>query len=562
MITGKPLSKDVKPTLISATIRQFDGGLNVVDNDLNLTTTYAKTLDNLERGTDGTLGIRNGTQLYADLSAFTSADIINSTYFNGVSVAVTADGKVFSVLGTGVATQQSTVWHATSFVSFAQFNGQLVLCNGVDKPLLMKKDYTVVLLQDLASGSNVNVPVCRYVMTHDKYLVMAGDILNPSTMYVSNINTSGTWFGDAAPNTAVNINVGSQVPTGAATIRGLGSYRELLLILFDEAIIPVALDVYTGSPSVHTPSFQGAIQNYGSVSHRAFVSVGDDGYYPDYFGVNSLQRNLLSSGIRPERISELVDPLISAMLKNLTQASVEDKVFAVYDSRRRRYLLFVPNADNPTETVCFSYLSIKALKVEAWARLRGWNFRSGFRTQLGNVIFSAGNRLYSLLEDATALNADYVGDEETFSDETPFSDGHGLSPGGDPDGGIPIDFVWELPWTDFNKRMNLKASRYISFDTTGDAQFTCQMFVDNYFTDVNGVLNPQLSMDFIGGSFGGYGASPYGSYYGGGRPTRDERGYQWPANFRIAKLRFSGSTRRRIRFVAISLMYMRGGLRR
>ena len=43
--------------LLDATIRDFSGGWNVVDNDLNLSSKFAKTLQNMQRGIDGALNV-------------------------------------------------------------------------------------------------------------------------------------------------------------------------------------------------------------------------------------------------------------------------------------------------------------------------------------------------------------------------------------------------------------------------------------------------------------------------------------------------------------------------
>jgi hypothetical protein len=43
----------------------------------------------------------------------------------------------------GQLTIATGMWNATEFVSFAIFNGHLILCNGSDKPLDIDDDFTV-----------------------------------------------------------------------------------------------------------------------------------------------------------------------------------------------------------------------------------------------------------------------------------------------------------------------------------------------------------------------------------------------------------------------------------
>jgi hypothetical protein len=53
--------------LKSTVVRDFSGGLNGVDDDLNLSASYQTVLDNVHRGVDNTLSVRWGTELFVDL---------------------------------------------------------------------------------------------------------------------------------------------------------------------------------------------------------------------------------------------------------------------------------------------------------------------------------------------------------------------------------------------------------------------------------------------------------------------------------------------------------------
>ena len=64
----KPMRRS--QALLDATIRDFSGGWNVVDNDLNLSTKFSKVLENMQRGVDGALSVRPGTELFADTSEY------------------------------------------------------------------------------------------------------------------------------------------------------------------------------------------------------------------------------------------------------------------------------------------------------------------------------------------------------------------------------------------------------------------------------------------------------------------------------------------------------------
>jgi hypothetical protein len=73
--------------LQDATIRDFSGGWNVIDNDLNLTTKYSKILKNIQRNIDGSNAVRHGTRLFADTSSVLDK-IIASQYYNANIICV------------------------------------------------------------------------------------------------------------------------------------------------------------------------------------------------------------------------------------------------------------------------------------------------------------------------------------------------------------------------------------------------------------------------------------------------------------------------------------------
>lgn len=596
-----PLTRRIQnrqEVLKDTTIREFDGGWNVIDNDLNLSSKYAKVLRNMIRATDGSLQVRYGTRLFAECSSYFSA-IINISYYNDNIIAVGNNGVVVRIDGQGTVTPvwNSTIaanispllnaWGDIVFCSFATFKGDLIICNGIDKPIIITSSFLVTYLQDLATGSNLNVPVCRYVLATSEYLVMGGDPIYPDRLHISNNNTSGTWFGDGAPNDATYIDLGSRVP-GEDVIKGIGRFRDTVVVAFRETLLPGTLKVYNDAGD-HTPRFDDAIEGHGSISHRVVQPIGNDMLFCDVVGVPSVARALFTGAIRPDRLSQLVDPEIQKSVNKInTVAGLEDRTFAVYDLKAGQYMLFLPDeakSEYTTETRCFVFSYNKTLKINAWAELRDWNFNSATRSALGRIFFGKGTQVYVYGEDNDPIYKDYVGDQETFSDDTTYTDSTGHYPVADAnDSGLPINFAWELAWADFSKRAHLKHARYINFDTLGTARFTAQMFIDNiykqvdwlgdaftddtFFTDGYGFdseyppLSPALEMEFIGGDAPGYGADGYGEHWGSGRPTQDERLYAWPAKFKLAKIRTEGQAMGELKIVSATLLYNEGSIRR
>lgn len=583
----------------TSTLREFNGGWNIADNDLNLSSKFLRVLDNAYRAPDGSLSVRYGTRLFADVSDYVSGNIVNIFYHNTMLWCVTSTGEIAAIRGDGSvqAMWNNTIarllpsapsgWNTTDFASAAIFNGELIICNGSDKPLIVENSSGLVrYLYDLGTGSNIYVPICRYVVTHQRYLCMAGDPTDPDALYISNVDTSGTFKGAPNPNDAVTLQLGSYVPSGSNVIKGLQSFRDQLFVFFEQAVVVLKLGTYDSSSTpVHTPTFQDAVAQYGAVSHRSVQSVGDDVFFCDIGGVPSLSKAVFTGGIRTERVSQLVDPAIQDRLAQLSEADLEDQVWSVFHRRANQYMLFVPDGSVPNEMICFVFTYVKQLDVAAWAQFRGWNWSCGCVSALGTVFFGKNTQVYYYGDVDEGTYGDFTGDQETYSDGTVHTDGLGFSPVSDGElGGVPVTWAIETPWFDFGARMQSKTSRYIAFDTLGTAEFTCQMFIDNiyrdrndpgepfsdgfYFSDDRGFTNdtfgllPTLSMSFVGSENAGFGADLFGGQFGGGRPTRDERLYAWTTRFKLGKLRFSGDTMEPLSLISISINYYKGTERR
>lgn len=779
--------RKITTTLKTTTVRNFDGGWNVVDSDLNLAPRFARVLDNMFRGEGGYYQKRYGTRAFAggddgaivvigsvsktvttsagskivniehtshglltgdnitiasfsaDIdgipatdfngsfeityvdtnnynirvatagSAGTSASrtfdlttnthtingvLVNMWYFAAHVIAVDTRGQVFKIDSAGIITKiwsdqfaralsgAPMPWSAMTFASAAVFNGDLIICNGIDKPLLVNLDNSpaVNYLQDLGTGSNANTPIGRYVAATPNYLVIAGDPTAVDRVHISNGGTSGTWQGDPAPNDATQKDLGAYSGSMDQTIRGITRFRNFLLAVFDDSIVPVGLGEYDGSGN-HVPNIDDSIEQHGTISHRSIVSLGNDVLMADHIGVPSIAQAALTNTIRPDRVSELVDPVIQRNVLRLSVGEAEDRVFAVYNPRDRQYMLFFPDYEQDralsipynsmesldagsgrvriymtdphdlevgkqfvmsgatafdglttgqlnttqtvavvlddftfeidtagvctngntmgggggadinyqqTETIGYIYTSFHALKIRSWARFRQWNWRCACTSQLGRVLFGSDRRVYFYGSREDPIAGDYfneydaiwanstayaVGDrlyDSTFGRVYECLKAHTSSPAAatfEDDRvahadwwieyeGDEIDFTWELPWTDFDARMEVKDTKYIGFDTTGTASFTAQMFADRLLHNEDGDFAPILSDEFVGGHVRGYGGQA--TTYGGGKLTSEERPWPWPMRSKIAKLRFTGSSSKPLAFVSISLAYQKG----
>lgn len=545
-----PRVKAAQRLLQNTTLRDFKGGWNVLDDDMNLSFKFATRFENCYADNDGTVRIRQGTSLFADCLPYfsTAAYIVNIEYFNNALIVVGSNGQILKVLADGTV---SRIWDATiaaalpgapaawstiSFASFAAFNTHLIVVNGVDKPIDINQSFVVQYLYDKGTGSNLNVPICKYVVSINRYLVMAGDPLQPDRVHISAKDAAGTWYGDPPPNDATRIDVGSVLPN-ATVIRGLTAFRGKLIVSFAEGLIFGTLGQYNVSGS-HTPNFDDGVTGYGSISHRSAIASGDDGLFLDLEGVPSIKRTALSTSFKPERVSGLIDPEIKKALSSLSYSSLENRTFALHNRADGQYMLFVPNTDNQTtttETVVFVYNYRPALGQDNWSRFRGWNFTCGCRSLAGLIFFGDKNgKIWLYGSETNPINTDYI----QPSNQT----------------GVGIAFDWEMPWLDFGKRMNVKHLKYIQFDTRGASEFTTDFYIDN-FLDV-----PARSMSFSGGEQGSFGAGL--QPYGGGRDTSIKKKYAFPVKFLIGKLRIRGTANQQLAFVSLSLDYQIGGINR
>lgn len=587
--------------LQEATSRDFSGGLDVSDSELNLSSKYARVLDNVIVGIDGSLEVRQGNALFSDTSSASDAPISNFQFFYRYLIAVTNRGEVIAIDGNGVATAiwndaiaaalrpGLTIWSNADLVVFGEFNGELIIMNGHDKPLLVTTSLAVDYLADKGSGSNINVPIGQVCAGFSNHFFIADNFM----LHVSERNASGTWLGDVGTVYVNSFDMRPYVAIGDTEILGLFPFKGFLLVSFREIIVPITVvEDQAATPALNIQvAGDSVINNYGSVSPRVGQDIGDMELITDIAGVASLNLSNFTRILGPDRPSRFVDPLLQPLISGLDLETLRLSAFSMYDRKLSAYTLFLPDnvPQYQTATTGFQYRYISGLSIKAWSRIRGGNWKAATRSSSGDMFLLRHNSTKIFLQGDSKLrprHADYVGEQEGFSDGTFFTDHTGFNPVADvSNSGVPINWVWELPWTDLKHRGMTKTLRYIILDTEGDGEFTCEVFVDDLysaavtgepfsdstlFSDGTGFvpyaelpLSPALTMEYIAKDAGGYGVQSYGpSPYGGGNNTALRTLTLMPTKFNTMKLRFSGSTTLPVKFVAITLLYQVGSVRR
>lgn len=582
------------------TSRTFRGGLNVADSELNLSSKYARVLDNMVVGIDGSIQVRQGSALFADASSLSDGYIIAVWYFAGNIIAVNTVGQVFSVDGTGAVSRiwDSEIaaakrlglikWGSTTFVDFEEMQGQLVLVNGTDKPLVITAALVVDYLADPATGSNINVPIGSLICKHANHMCIAtGSILN-----VSERNAAGTWTGDIGTQFAAIFDMSTYVLHGDTTIIGMSSFKGALLVYFRECTIPLVFTENT-SPTISltiSTLNNTSINNYGAITPKSVQDLGEEILSCDIVGIAEVALAKFTLTLSPDRPSRLVDKLLQQRINTLTTSALYNDSFSMYDRRTSTYMMFFPDAESRIQrsSLGFGYHYIDSLNIEAWNTFSGWNWHCGARSSEGNLFFvrNKSNLIFVMgNEQANPLNADFIGEQEVFSDGTTFTDNTGLGPVANKNNsGVPINWTWELPWSDVGHRALVKTLRYVILDTEGTSAFTCYAYVDNIytnksyagdtfsdgttFTDGSGFvpfippLMPALTAQFVAKDRPGFGGDAYGAIYGGGLNTAIARLVEMPTKFEMLKLRFQGSSMSPMKFVALTLMYQLGNIRR
>lgn len=437
----------------------------------------------------------------------------------------------------------SQAWSQCDFVSHSVANRQLTFCNGIDKPIVV--DFTVAkacsFLVDPSTGSNINTPVGKYIASGSGFTVIAGILETPGIIQISASNTNNTWQGDVDSD-GTSINISKLANTADPKITGVAFHQSLLFVTFNNDTVIIAVGVY--KDDLHTPQLVDVVSNYGCIAHKAIISVGKDFYVSDYVGIVNMTQNTISGKFSPARTSELITPDISKVLSKLTNSLAAEKVWSLYDKKTSRIWLFVPSG---TGYRVYVYVNLTERKASGWQLFTDMDFTCGTRTTLERLLLCKGNKIY------------IVG-----NDNDPITD----------DDGDDIRWVWELPWIDFDKRLNVKNIRYVSFDTKGSAEFNVQLFVDRIYEDLNTIrqelmANPAKTYDeytlpllpdrqqrFAGADRAGYGVGEQG--YGGGARTSRAKRLAMPTKCNIVKLRASGVGHESLRFSSISFLYQVG----
>ena len=608
----KGMAKVQGSKLENVTLRGFAGGWNAIESDLAMESSFLVVCKNMRRTPGGTQKVRYGSKWFADTHDQDVSDILDMEYFSGSIINVTKNGNVIAVNGDG---EKVTIWSPSiasdlpvpdgappaigwhsglTSVDFVPYKNELIIHNGIDKPITISRELKTTYLQDLAKGSNVNVPIGRYGCVVANYHCVAGIADQPTVVYVSAVGTAGVFPGDPAPNDSITVDVGAFAPQGAIEIRGIAGFRSNLLVFFQDQTVLVKLGVYN-SDGVHEPAFPDTMPSFGLLGHRCVTPVENDLLFSGLGGMSSARRNLLSvTGVlESSTLSDRIEPAYRETIGALTDDQQTFECFMLYDKLTHEMFLFAPKTEtSPGRTFVYSFNT--KLKYAAWSEYDDLGVTCGCTSFLGRVFYASGTRIYQH-GNGVYPDEEYFADRildhdvewhttttyaqgtiardqvtnETFKALVTHTSGTGtfahdrdIIHRWEPFFGRDFDFEMELPWLDSKDPMRVKQLRYISLATKGTAEFTVDAYVDNLFEDATGarIFPPSLSMNFIGNEAkgAGYDAGPYG----GGRRSNDPRLFKFPAKFKTLKIVIRGSRGGNLDIVNLSFLFSRGRYRR
>lgn len=583
----------------STTLRGFGGGLNTMDDDVSMAPKYQAALDNLYRTSSEAQAIRWGNVWYADIKNVRNSPIVDGTYFNNRNIVCTESGNILMITEAGVVTEiwntaiaallpgSPSAWTAgKTQITFVPFKNTLIIHNGVDKPVEVSSTFTIRYLQDLATGSNVNVPIGKYACVAANYHCIAGITGQPTEVIISSQGSSGTFIGDPAPNDSISIDVGAYAPEGGASIRGLSGFRTYLFVHLQNVTVQVKLGVYDEAGTTHKPEFPDTMPQFGLLGQRCIVTIENDLMTGGIIGLANLKRNVYTPGaVDAEYLSSVINPTYRSMIGVLTDAQMLVNSFMVFDKLANNLMLFIPGG----KVAVYTYS--ERLRYKAWTTFSGMNYRSAWASLLGRIYMTSGTKVFRqgnatfageayhadrMLDrdknwgtgtafDVGDLVYDSVGGvvykclSDHVSGSTTFADDRNENPGfWEIYQGEPISFRMELPWIDGKDPMKAKHLRFVSIGTKGAAEFTLSCYVDNLFKDEDGtvIYQPALTMPFIGNDASGYGvdAGPYG----GGRRSGSPQLFGYPTKFKTIKFVIAGTSRKKLEISSLRFLFARG----
>ncbi len=295
--------------------------------------------------------------------------VVDAFYFNGYVIVVSSIGEIIRISETRVIERiwDYTIahglggapppWGTTTLVAKDFWSGQALLSNGRDKPLRI--DFTETNIVDYMvdpgmSSSNVAIPwfdACKsafqYFIVHDTETT--SEDMRP-VVRITAKKTSVVFSDSTDPGDAVDIDVSKIIANPDSTVVAFAIIKDSLMVIMPTSTVFLKLGNYitVGTDAVHDPQPTDTMPNFGTSARRSVVEIGNDVFMLDYNGVPSARLSSMNNTIVPDRVSQLIEPLISAHIGRLSADTMRQYAFGVYDPKNKGVLFFLPKYD-PTD---------------------------------------------------------------------------------------------------------------------------------------------------------------------------------------------------------------------
>ena len=372
--------------------------------------------------------------------------------------------------------------------------------------------------------------------------------VTPTDTYTVYVSGQGvTSFDPDAGTNGANMDTSIYIDRGVPVITGLATYRDRLVVTYQETILAIKFILPTSAPVEFDVT--DIVSGYGAVSHKAITVIGDDMLMLDTSGIISIKRTALGTDFIPEPASSLINTDVQVALARFSNTQLTEYVFSIHDRIAHQILFFIPVVDAVTATTqneVFVYCYDKSQRFRAWTRYADMPYRAACRTTEGRIFYGAGTavRYYHNAYEPRYTDVGTIA-QQNWDDGDAWDDGTGWEEGYTE---TPISFSMSMPWADFKQPLNVKYSKYLSTFSEGNGTYTVDMYVDEF-------PDPSLSMLFT------QDGPPHGATYDN-RPPNNEQLYAWPQKFIRMRFRISGSASEAFSLIAVGILYLTGSVRR
>ncbi len=397
------------------THRYFEntGGLNLRFNEMIIEKNEAEEIMNLHATSSGSWTTDNIGYLDLNATPLAGGQPVTSLYhfrtLAGIShLMAVAGSQLFSVeTSDGAATEITGDLTAGKAMQFVTFQGLLIGCNGSDPP---KKWDGSGSPDNLAGwpavipGVTPGNPSVSAIFANR--LVFAGDPDNPSLLYISALEDPENFTPDTGAASAGAIQV---TPGDGQKITAL---RTLYLPLESAEILVIFKERSTYILAGHdadTFILQKVSDEFGAVSHRSVVRVGNELMFLSREGVTSLTTATVQGNITASFMSSRIQPQVN----NLNAGKLSDS-FAVHLRNRQEVWWAVPDGGSTRN---------QRILVLNYGQGNVWSRRSGIIARCGEVFdgnLYTGN--YAGVVSRQLKGSSYNGQPIDWKYRTPFYD--------------------------------------------------------------------------------------------------------------------------------------------